>query len=59
MPAFLKAATNVGRSCVSQRTDDFVSGSSTHAGVVAAAVVSLPAAAPTATVSASSATTTG
>ena len=35
MPAFLKAAMNVGRSCVSHRTDDFVSGSSTHAGVLA------------------------
>ena len=34
MPAFLKAAMNVGRSCVSHRTDDFVSGSSTQAGVV-------------------------
>ena len=46
MPAFLKAAMNVGRSCVSQRTDDFVSGSSTHAGVVAAALLSLPATRP-------------
>ena len=29
-PAFLNAATSAGRSCVSQRTDDFGSGSSTQ-----------------------------
>jgi hypothetical protein len=33
--AFLNAAMNVGRSWVSHRTDDFVSGSSTHAWTVA------------------------
>src|SRR6476659_2200583 len=57
MPAFLKAATNVGRSCVSHRTDDFVSGSNTHAGVVAALLVLLANAAVTATLTAASAMT--
>ena len=42
MFAFLKAAMNVGRSCVSHLTDDFVSGSRTHASALAAACLSLP-----------------
>ena len=43
MFAFLNAAMNVGRSCVSHLTDDFVSGSRTHASALAAAFLSLPA----------------
>src|SRR5262249_49272306 len=57
MPAFLKAAMKVGRSWVSQRTDDFVSGSTTRAGLRAVRGVLLATAAVTATLTAASAMT--
>ena len=37
--AFLNAATSAGRSCVSQRTDDFGSGSRTQMSALAAFLV--------------------
>ena len=46
--AFLNAATSAGRSCVSQRTDDFGSGSRTQMSAVAVFLVGFATAAVTA-----------
>ncbi len=54
--AFLKAAMNVGRSCVSQRTDDFVSGSRTQAWMSAPVLPLVASAPPAITASASTPT---
>jgi hypothetical protein len=56
-PAFLNAATKPGRSCVSQRTDDFGSGSSTQMSALALAFVGLATADVTATLTVSAPTT--
>ena len=56
-PAFLKAALNVGLSCVCQRTDDFVSGSRTQAFASADDLLDPASAAVAATLMAARATT--
>ena len=56
-PAFLNAVTSAGRSCVSQRTDDFGSGSSTQMSAAAVLLAGFASAAVTATLIAASATT--
>src|SRR5690349_6496198 len=55
--AFLNAATSAGRSCVSQRTDDFGSGRSTQISPPAVLLAGFASAAVTATLIAASATT--